>query len=175
MLNRRIHTQQNPGSDTDENSDPGSSPADAVSLKKRLLIRGFFVQQPNCTRNDCGANVMVVTTQHAWSLCDARYRQRNGICFAGGHCPRRACLCRGAHRHARRSACTTGQMVYANRKLIGTRQDSFQPLTRSTPHHFNNQPNKSRFVASRETDEMLSTSGMSFGQTSMQFCDLPQS
>lgn len=44
MLNRQIHTQQNRGSDTDENSDPRLFPADAVSLKQRLLIRGFFAQ-----------------------------------------------------------------------------------------------------------------------------------
>lgn len=41
--------------------------------------------------------------------------------------------------------------------------------------YFNNHPNKSRFVASRDTTARLSTSGISFGQTSTQFCDLPQS
>ena len=53
MPNRRIHMQRNPGSDTDENSNPGSFPAGAVSLKKRLLARGsYFVRQLDGTTHD---------------------------------------------------------------------------------------------------------------------------
>lgn len=46
---------------------------------------------------------------------------------------------------------------------------------RAASAYFSSQPNSMCFVVSRATCAIESTSGISFGQTSTQFCDLPQS
>lgn len=84
---------------------------------------------------------------------------------------------RGIHRGPSITERCAGSRRWCRTRAAGGRPGRPGHTGRSTrgPRYFSSQPNSIRFVVSRETAASESTSGISFGHTSTQFCDLPQS